>query len=203
VALVLGLFVSGPAPGAQAPPPAGDSPTVRLDLTLLDGTKLSGLLVDHTGHGLVVFDRGAPYVFAWSQLDPGSAYRAKRAILVMERGSERGLTGEDHLGLGRFLLGHDRVVAAVREFDQARRLNPSLAEQVREAMDGRRRRVSGSKPDVAPFDRDRPAGALPAVAGETARLVEALPAMGGAAAGRTRRPKRICASRRRRPSRCP
>ena len=89
-----------------------------------------------------------PLVFAWDELDPGSVFRAKLALLALERGGERNLTAEDHFGLGREMLRRDRNVVAINEFNQAKRLDRSYANKVRLELDRHRReRAAGVMPN--------------------------------------------------------
>ena len=114
--------------------------TIRVDVKLRTGGGLDGLVVDHTDHGLVIAHESTPYVFAWSELEPGSALAARRALLEFQRGGNDNLTAEDHFGLGCFALQYSRGSAAAAEFRQAKRLDPSYSEPVREALKAHRTR---------------------------------------------------------------
>jgi len=56
--------------------------SIRVDLKLLTGGGLSGLVVDYSEDALVVAHGQTPYVFAWNELDAGSAYRVKRDLVT-------------------------------------------------------------------------------------------------------------------------
>ncbi len=108
--------------------------TIRIDVKLRTGGALTGMVVDHTDHGLVMVTDGTPYVFAWEELEADNACTTRRDLMTLERGGEDRLTSEDHLRLGRFALRHGRSGFAVRAFRQAGRLDPSSVEPAREAL---------------------------------------------------------------------
>ncbi len=131
------LVCLGLAPATQPPPVAArdDVEVVRADLVLLTGGRVHGPVLDHTDHGLVVVADKTPHVFAWDELESGSAYRIKRALLTQVRGGEEKLTADDHFSLGGYMLSRDRAVIAVNEFNQAKRLDRSYGAKVNEALD--------------------------------------------------------------------
>ena len=70
----------------------GQTATVRVNVELRSGGALDGLVVDHTGHGLVLMHDRTPYVFPWNELEADNACAIKRTLRVFERGGETGLT---------------------------------------------------------------------------------------------------------------
>jgi hypothetical protein len=113
--------------------------TIRVDLRLLTGGQVSGLVIDHTDVGLVIAAGSTPLVFAWEEVETGSAYRARRALLVLRRGAPENLTAEDHFQLGVFALGRGRPVVARNEFRQAERLDRSYESRVDAAIEAHRK----------------------------------------------------------------
>ncbi len=126
--------------------------TISVDVKLRTGGALSGLVVDHTGHGLVIVHDKTPYVFAWSELEGGSAWAAKRALLVLERGGAAELTAEDHFQLGAFALEQGRNDLAVNEFREAEAGDVSYRPLIRAAFDEFRRRREASRAAGDSFD---------------------------------------------------
>lgn len=149
------IFVATAAPAAA--PLVGDPvSTVSVDLKLRTGGAISGLVVEYDDHGLVVVRDRTPYVFAWTEIEPGKAYVAWRKIRVHERGGEGKLTAADHFGVGRFALQVGRNDLAADEFARARRLDRSFEPRIRGALaEFRERRrstesgVSGGRVDKA------------------------------------------------------
>jgi hypothetical protein len=123
-----------------------------VDLKLRTGGALAGLIVDHNEHGLVVVDQGTPYVFAWEELEPGSAYGTRRALLAFRRGGEDRLSAEDHFQLGLFALRHGRKDLAGREFGRAIRQDPDFKPLVKGVVNEYQRRpgASESRDDALP-----------------------------------------------------
>jgi hypothetical protein len=117
------------APGAYA-----QTETIRVDVKLRTGGSLSGPVVDHTDHGLVIVAEGAPYVFAWEELEADSACITRRALVVLQRGGQERLTAEDYLLLGRFGLRHGCRAFAIDAFRDAERLDPRFSKIVAEAL---------------------------------------------------------------------
>jgi hypothetical protein len=90
-------------------------------------------------------------VFSWGELEPGSAYGTKRALLVFERGGEEALSAGDHFQLGLFALGYGRKDLASNEFREAIRRDRAYAPRVKKAYDDDRRqeRVVGAQLGLA------------------------------------------------------
>ncbi len=136
----------GAAPGRGPASPPGDpfalpdGPLPLVKVTLLTGGVLDGAVLDWNDHGLVIVSAGIPFVFAWDELDPGAAYRCRKALLVDARGGERSLTAEEHFELGRYMLARDRNVVAMNEFRQAERLDRSFVARVRNELESHRQR---------------------------------------------------------------
>lgn len=140
VALLVSIAL-GASAGDASPP----RETIEVTLSLLTGGRVSGLVVDHTDVGIVIADRpdaegaqgGArPLVFAWEELEPGSALLAKRELLTMLRGSREQLQAEDHYELGLFALRLDRPRAARASFAAAVRIDHAFADRTARAIDG-------------------------------------------------------------------
>lgn len=121
--------------------------TISVDLKLRTGGELSGAVVDHDAHGLVILHDDTPYVFAWNELDGGSAFAVRRSLLTLHRGDSDKLSADDHFDLGMFALALDRNDLAADEFEAARKMRPDLATRIREAFDGFRRRKQAAKID--------------------------------------------------------
>jgi hypothetical protein len=120
----------------------GEAKTISVDVKLRTGGSLTGLVVDHTDHGLVVVSKDTPYVFAWSQLAPDAALSTMRALLVFERGGAKRLTAEDHFRLGMLALENGREIVAADYFDRAEALDRSYADRTRQAWDSTRKKKS-------------------------------------------------------------
>ena len=116
----------------------GQSETRRIDLELETGGGIGGLVVDHDEFGIVLVEgelpHATPYVFSWAEIETGSAFRARRALLEMERGTAGALTAEDHFQLGLFALSRGRPPVAQKEFRKAKRLDPQYSSRVRDAI---------------------------------------------------------------------
>ena len=115
-------------------PLQGQTETIRVDLKVLTGGALSGLVVDHNDHGLVIVREDTPYVFAWTELEAGSAYAAKRRLLALDRGGGDRLTAEDLFALGRFALQQGRGELASKVFRQAILLDASYKNKIKESL---------------------------------------------------------------------
>jgi len=135
----------------------GQTQTISVDLKLRTGGALNGLVVDHSERALVIVRDRKPYVFSWNELEFGSAFTAKRAVLALERGGPEKLTGEDAFELGRFALAHDRNDVAAQAFRDAERLNAKLKEPIRRAFDEYRRRKAATSDNDDPFKAEPPA----------------------------------------------
>ena len=126
--------------------------TVRVDLKLRTGGALSGLVVDHTEHGVVIVHESTPYVFAWDELEAGSAYAAKRALLALTRGEEKRLSADDHLQLGLFALSVDRKDLAAKEFHSAKKIDPSYKSRIDGAVEQYRQHEAAANVGDNPLD---------------------------------------------------
>lgn len=119
--------------------------TTEVDIKLLTGGAISGLVVDHNEDAVVVVRESTPYVFAWSEMESGSAYAVRRDIMVLERRhgdqdqdrsrnrtrNRDGLSAQDYLELGRFAISLHRRDLASSVFHKATKLDPSLATTTR------------------------------------------------------------------------
>ena len=147
---MLGMFTAATAAPAGNP---GATPqeTIQVDLKLLTGGRVTGLVIDHTDVGLVIAVGETPLVFAWEELETGSAYRARRDLLILKRGTPENLTAEDHFQLGLFALGRDRPVVARNEFRRSEQIDRSYADRVDTALADhrqRRRQEGGYQPPL-------------------------------------------------------
>jgi len=115
---------------------------------------LSGLVVDYSEDALVVAHGQTPYVFAWNELDAGSAYRVKRDLLSLHRGDAGNLTAADHLELGVFALSRGRAVVARNEFRTAVKLDKTYEARVQDALDAHRNRRALSTQYSPPLEQD-------------------------------------------------
>jgi len=134
----------------------GQSETICVDLKLLSGGQLGGLVVDHTTHGLVVAKDDTPFVFAWEEIETPSAFAAKRALLALQRGGRGALNAEDHFHLGLFALSRNRNDMAAVEFRHAVRMDREYGTAAREAMEAYRRRRDSHKEDTVNQSFDDP-----------------------------------------------
>jgi hypothetical protein len=121
--------------------------TVSLTLKLRTGGQLTGAVLDHDEHAIVILSKDTPYVFAWSELDPSTALGAKRTLLAKERGSTEHFSADDYFHLGMFGLRTGRNDLAANEFDQAKRLDPKLAPRIQEAYAQFRREADSKRAD--------------------------------------------------------
>ena len=135
----------------------GQTETISVDLKLATGGALSGPVVDHSEHALVVVREQKPYVFSWNELEFGSALSTKRALLALQRGGSNKLTADDHFQLGLFALANDRNDVAASEFRDAKRLNRKLEERIGRAFDEFRTRKDKGEGEGSPFEDEQPA----------------------------------------------
>lgn len=136
----------------------GQTETIIVDLKLRTGGELRGLVVDHSEHAVVVVREQKPYVFAWNELEFGSALSTKRALLALQRGGSNKLSADDHFELGLFALSSDRNDVAASEFREAKRLNPKFEERITRAFDEYRARKEKDGGEEDPFEDEPPAG---------------------------------------------
>lgn len=116
------------------------------------------MVVDHSEHALVVVNERKPYVFSWNELEFGSAYSTKRALLDFQRGGPQRLSADDCFELGQFALFNDRNDVADLAFRDAERLDPRLKEPIRQAFDAFRLRREKSVGEDAPLVGEPMAG---------------------------------------------
>ncbi|MFQ5413635.1 MAG: hypothetical protein ACE5E6_04165 [Phycisphaerae bacterium] len=155
------------AAAADGPLWAGQTEeTIAVELKLLTGGAVRGLVVDHTEHGIVVARGVTPYVFAWSEIEAGSAFRARRDLLVLERGGVADLTAADHFQLGRFALQRGRTMTARQQFAIAARLDPQYAAAADDALKALRRADPRDAGGV-PFDGSGRSRAAPGRGGDS------------------------------------
>jgi hypothetical protein len=128
------LWIAAALAFAPIPPAQGQTETISVGLKLQTGGAISGLVVDHNEDGLVVMHESTPYVFAWMELEPSSAYVARRDLLALSRGGRDRLTAEDHYRLGTFALHSGRRDLARKELDRAVKLDPAYLDIVRETL---------------------------------------------------------------------
>ncbi len=113
---------------ALGTPAAGDEAAgtaLHASIKLRTGGDISGRLLDFNDHGLVLLNNQTPYVFSWRELEGGSAYAVRRAILLDVRGGVFNFDADDHFQLGLFALQQGRTDLASNAFTAAARINPS------------------------------------------------------------------------------
>lgn len=144
------MLATSIAPIADAPHAA----TISVDLKLRTGGAITGAVIDHTDHGWVITAAGTPHVFAWSELDAGSAYDVRRSLLIFQRGGVSRLTAQDHFDLGRFALQMGRNDLAVNAFRAAQRMDGKFRKRADAAFaDFRNRAQEWEKNKLAFFDQ--------------------------------------------------
>ncbi len=141
LAAAIGLLLAGPDIARSGDQAKGHE-TIRVDLRLRTGGGLSGPVLDYTDHGLVLLHDHTPYVFAWEELEVGSAYGTRRALLAFERGGKEHLTAEDHFQLGLFAHRHGRDDLAANEFRPAMRMDSTYRARIKAAT------ADGTRADV-------------------------------------------------------
>ncbi len=143
--------------------------TISVDVRLRTGGSLSGLVVADTDHGLVVVHDKTPYVFAWVELEAGSAYTTKRTLLILDRGGVSKLTAEDHFQLGLFALKQGRNDLAVGAFRVAEKRNARYKRRVVNALEEARHKRRGhgdAGPLATPDKLERDASDGPTISRE-------------------------------------
>lgn len=134
---------SAAAPGLEGP---------RIEVRLLTGGTVKGLLMDSDEGAVVVFSRETPFVIAYSEMDSGSAYRVKKQLLSGDAGLREPLTAAQHMELGRYVLNRGNLPLAIQEFNLAKSLNPSLASCVQALLDAQRDALKKAQPASAEDD---------------------------------------------------
>ena len=135
VSLIIWIGMAMPgAPGAGSGERTMPGKTIHADLRLQTGGGLSGPVVDSTDHGLVVVHDHTPYVFAWEELEPDSAYETKGALLALARGGKDRMTAEDYFQLGLFAYRHGLGDRATNCFGRSVRLNVKYRSRVKSAV---------------------------------------------------------------------
>lgn len=132
-------------------------PTETIEITLRTRTRgaITGLVVDHNDHGLVIVHNKTPYVFSWRSLEPGSAYAARKDLLDFQRGGTDNLTAADRFALGKFALNTGRNDLAAIEFQKTRKLDPSYEPRIKSALDEFRARSQKTPTPAKPFTPPR------------------------------------------------
>jgi hypothetical protein len=140
---------------------------------MITGGEVIGPVLAYTDHCIVVEFLGAPHAIPWAQMDVGSAYRSRRALLMDERGGRDQLTADDHFSLGVFALNRDHAMLARQELKQATELDPKYQQPV-EALLAQYRAYRAQRDDtkltkLPPAGQERttsrPAGLIAAVEG--------------------------------------
>ena len=160
---------------ALAVAPVGAQPApLNLTLKLDRGGEVSGDVLEATSDLIVLNYRCNVCAFAYDELTVGSAFRARKRLLIHRRGRAADLTGEDHFHLGAYALDRDRPALANQEFRVARRLAPDLTDRIATAREAYRDRGRARRPASEPSALDT----LPAATGKAATLpglVETVP----------------------------
>ncbi len=113
---------------------AAESGTALVDLRLRTGGTLRGQVLDYTDHGLVVTADGKPYVFAWAELESGSACQVRCLLMDLHRGGREHYLAEDYLALGGFALAQERTTAAAEFFRLAAKLDRRLEAEIQKTL---------------------------------------------------------------------
>lgn len=119
--------------------------TIDVSLSLRSGGAISGLVVTHNDHGLVIARDNKPYVFAWNELENQSAYHTMQSIMVLHRGVQKQWAAQDYFELGEFSLSIHRPDLADRAFNSATKKDRKYKTSTREAMDVYYRQVNVNK----------------------------------------------------------
>ncbi|MCH7814795.1 MAG: hypothetical protein IID40_12335 [Planctomycetes bacterium] len=155
--------------------PVGAQPApLNLTLKLDRGGEVSGEVLEATDDLILLNYRGEVCAFAYDELTVGSAFGARKRLLIQRRGRARDLTGEDHFHLGAYALDRDRPALANQEFRVARRLEPDLADRIAAAREEYHTRRRARRPASEPSALDT----LPAATNTAATLpglVETVP----------------------------
>lgn len=114
--------------------------TIEITVRTRTGGALTGLVVDHNDHGVVLVHDQTPYVFSWRSLTPGSAYVARRDLLAFKRGGKQNLSAADRFTVGMIALDSGRNDLAAIEFRRALELDRSLKGPIAAAYDTFRER---------------------------------------------------------------
>lgn len=110
------------------------SNTIEVNLSLRSGGTISGLVVTHDNHGLVIARDNKPYVFAWNELESHSAYTIKNDLMVLHQGDKNQWVAQDYFELGMFSLSIHRPDLADRAFNSATKTDRKYRNTTREAM---------------------------------------------------------------------
>lgn len=134
-----------------------------MELRLAGGGVVRGAVIDDTADGVVLALGDRAHVFAWSEVEAGSAFRATRDLIASRRGGLEGLTAEDHLALGRFALARGNTPAAMQSFRKAKERDARVAVVVEAILQARREQQR----DEAEWVEEPPGGpaARPAIKG--------------------------------------
>lgn len=131
---------------------AAQSNVAQVRLELVTGGRIEGGVVDHNEHAVVVVADRTPFVLAWTDVKPMSSVAAKFAIIEAARGGRDAVTAEDYYGLGLYALSRKRYTRASALFRAAKRLDPSMAEDVRKTMAASRKSRSSDTPPRKPAE---------------------------------------------------
>ena len=133
------------------------SNAAHVRLELVTGGRIEGRVVDHNEHAVVVVAGRTPFVFAWTDVKPISSVAAKFAIIEAARGGHDEVTAEDYYELGLYALLRNRGERASTLFQTAKRLDPSMAEDVRRTMEAFRKNRSS---ETSPRESNEPSNDL-------------------------------------------
>jgi len=161
VASLAGATADAAATAAVFSAPAGGAErTIEVTLDLETGGSITGMVVDHNEHGIVVAAGGTPYVVAWDDVETRTAYVTRRDLLAMARGGPDELTAADHFDIGLFALSRDRSDLAATHFGRAGTLDRRYQQRARAAFQEYRERKQAEVSDRGPLDDDVAPGAL-------------------------------------------
>lgn len=106
----------------------------EIGVVMITGDTVRGPLLD-AGDGVFVLEvDGFPAAISYDQLEPESAYRARTAILEVQRGPADGWSAADRFELGRFCLRRNQEALARRHFATAIGRDAAYGERVDATM---------------------------------------------------------------------
>ena len=113
-----------------------ERPTVTVQLRT--GGSVTGQVVDHDEHAILLLRGTTPFVFSWRELELPSALAARSAWLDAKHAGKP-WTADEHFALGQFSLRFDRNDMSDDYFRTAARLDRRFEPRIRQAWDEFRR----------------------------------------------------------------
>lgn len=125
-----------------------ERPTVTIQLRA--GGSVTGQIVDHDEHAMLLLRGTTPFVFSWRELELPSVLAARSALLDAKHAGKP-WTADDHFDLGQFALRFDRNDVADDYFRNAARLDRRFEPRIRQAWDEFRKRRESQRSDPLEF----------------------------------------------------